>query len=100
MKKNKHSGSKFDNFLKEEGIYDEANARALKKTSMMGLLQLLAQHRGLKTKMRKALNSPSAVTRVLSDDPHVQFDTLVKAGASVGLAPVIHWVPLDKLKLD
>ena len=100
MKKNKHQGRKFDDFLKEEEIYDEANARALKKTSMMKFIKFVSEHRGMKAKMRKALNSPSAVERVLGDDPHVQYDTLVKAGASVGLAPVINWVPISKVKLE
>ncbi len=100
MKKHKHQGSKFDDFLKEEDLYEEVTARALKKTSMTMFLKFVSENRGMKAKIRKALNSPSAVDRVLSDDPHVQYDTLVKAGASVGLAPVINWVPLDKLKLD
>lgn len=33
MKKNKHTGSSLDSFLKEENIYDEVNIRALTKTS-------------------------------------------------------------------
>jgi hypothetical protein len=38
------------------------------------------------------------VERVLSDNPHVEYETLVRAGLSVGYAPIIQWVPVDKLK--
>ena len=99
MKKNKHTGSSFDDFLKEENLYEEVTARALKKTSIHELEQIVSNTRGLKSKIREALNgSPSMVERVLSDNPHVEYETLVRAGLSVGFAPVISWVPLDELK--
>jgi uncharacterized protein YutE (UPF0331/DUF86 family) len=31
MKKNKHTGSDFDDFLKEEGIFEECTAEAIKR---------------------------------------------------------------------
>lgn len=31
MKQNRHIGSSLDEFLKEEGIYEEATARAVKR---------------------------------------------------------------------
>ncbi|MFZ4715501.1 MAG: Fis family transcriptional regulator [Bacteriovoracaceae bacterium] len=99
MKKNKHTGDSFDNFLKEEDLYEEVTARALKKTSIHELVQIVSSTRGLKSRIREALNdSPSMVERVLSDNPHVEFETLVRAGLSVGYAPVINWVPVEKLK--
>lgn len=99
MKKNKHTGSSFDDFLKEENLYEEVTARALKKTSIYELEQIVSSTRGLKSRMREALNnSPSMVERVLSDNPHVEYETLVRAGLSVGFAPVIRWVPVEKLK--
>ena len=39
MKKNKYSGSNFDDFLKEEGIYDEVKALAQKELSVEGSLE-------------------------------------------------------------
>ncbi len=99
MKKNKHTGSSLDDFLQEENLYEEVTARALKKASIHELEQLVSSTRGLKSKIREALNnSPSMVERVLSDNPHVEYETLVRAGLSVGLAPVINWVSVDKLK--
>lgn len=99
MKKNKHTGSSFDNFLKEEDLYEEVTARALKKSSIHELEQIVSSTRGLKSRIREALNnSPSMVERVLSDNPHVEYETLVRAGLSVGYAPVISWVPLSELK--
>jgi hypothetical protein len=99
MKKNKHTGSSVDDFLIEEELYEEVTARALKKSSIHELEQLVSSTRGLKSRIREALNnSPSMVERVLSDNPHVEYGTLVKAGLSVGLAPVINWIPVEKLK--
>ena len=36
MKKNKYSGSSFDDFLKEEGIFDEVKALAQKELAAEG----------------------------------------------------------------
>jgi hypothetical protein len=99
MKKNKHTGSSFDDFLKEEDLYEEVTARALKKSSIHELKQIVSSKRGLKSRIREALNnSPSMVERVFSDNPHIEYETLVRAGLSVGYAPVISWIPLDQLK--
>lgn len=38
MKKNKYSGSSFDDFLKEEGIFDEVKALARKELAAEGSL--------------------------------------------------------------
>lgn len=99
MKKNKHTGRSFDDFLKEEDIYEEVTSRALKKSSIYELEKMVSSTRGLKSRIREALNnSPSMVERVLSDNPHVEYDTLVRAGLSVGLVPMITWVPVELLK--
>ena len=39
MKKNKYSGSSFDDFLKEEGIFDEVKALAQKELAVEGSLE-------------------------------------------------------------
>ncbi len=100
MKKNKHQGSSFEDFLEEENLTEAVTAKALKKSSMRAFSKFVDEHRGMKAKIRKALNSPSALERVLSDDPKVQYDTLVKAGLSVGLAPIISWVPIKDVVLE
>lgn len=95
-KENVHTGSTLDSFLIDEGIYEEVTAAVLKKSSIRQLEEKVASKRGLKSKIRAALNnSPSMVERVLSDNPHVEYDTLVRAGLSVGLAPVINWIPVN-----
>ena len=98
MKINKFRGNDFDEFLKEDDIYEEVTARSLKKTSIYKLEKLVSSTRGFKSKMREALKSPSMVERVLSDNPHVEYETLVRAGLSVGFAPIINWVPIEKIK--
>ena len=39
MKKNKYSGSSFDDFLKDEGIFDEVKALAQKELAAEGSLE-------------------------------------------------------------
>lgn len=55
MKKNKFSGESFDDFLKEEDLYEEVTARALKKAIMYKLKKLIASKRRMKNKIRKGL---------------------------------------------
>jgi antitoxin HicB len=52
MKGKGRIGSSFDDFLKEEGIYEEVTARAIKRVIAWQLDQLMAASR------RRALPSP------------------------------------------
>ena len=38
------------------------------------------------------------VERLFSDNPNIEYDTLVRAGLSVGHAPIINWVPIADFK--
>jgi antitoxin HicB len=85
-KLNPHAGSKFDDFLKEDGIYEEVQARALKRALAEQLDD--AMHSGKLTKVSMAQRmstSRSQLDRVL--DPSnlsIQLDTLIKAASAVG----------------
>jgi len=46
MKRKGRIGSSFDDFLKEEGIYEEVTARAIKRVIARHLAALIEQHRG------------------------------------------------------
>jgi antitoxin HicB len=83
---NKHRGSTFDDFLKEEGIYEEVHAVALKRV-VADLLVEGMQREGLsKPEMARRMGtSRSQLDRVL--DPSyvtIQLDTLIKAARAVG----------------
>jgi hypothetical protein len=41
--KNPHAGSDFDDFLEEEGIFDEVEARALKRALALSVQDLMAK---------------------------------------------------------
>ena len=85
-KRNSRSGSNFDDFLKEEGIYEDVHAKALKRALTEQLEESMHAARLTKLKMaRKMATSRSQLDRVL--DPanvSVQLDTLVKAAHALG----------------
>jgi antitoxin HicB len=83
---NPHTGSTFDEFLKDEGIFDEVQARALKRAITEQLEESMQAAKLTKLEMaRKMATSRSQLDRVL--DPgnvSVQLDTLIKAARAVG----------------
>ncbi len=85
-KHNPHTGSTFDDFLKEEGIYEAVQAKALKRALAEQLAEGMAATKLGKAGMaRKMATSRSQLDRVL--DPNnlsVQLDTLIKAARAVG----------------
>ena len=85
-KGNVHTGSRFDDFLKEEGIFDEVRAKALKRALAEQLEDSMQVAKLTKLEMaRKMATSRSQLDRVL--DPNnvsVQLDTLIKAARAVG----------------
>ncbi len=85
-KVNVHTGSRFDDFLKEEGIFDEVRAKALKRALAEQLEDSMQVAKLTKLEMaRKMATSRSQLDRVL--DPNnvsVQLDTLIKAARAVG----------------
>ena len=87
MKKpNPHSGSNFDDFLKEEGIFEEAQARALKRVVAEQIEDSMQTAKLTKMAMaNKMATSRSQLDRIL--DPNnlsVQLDTLIRAARAVG----------------
>lgn len=85
-KRNPHTGSNFDDFLKEEGIYEEVQAKALKRAVAEQLEESMESSKLTKISMaQKMETSRSQLDRVL--DPNnlsVQLDTLIKAARAVG----------------
>lgn len=85
-KRNVHTGSRFDELLKEEGIFEEVQAKALKRALAEQLEDSMHVANLTKLEMaRKMATSRSQLDRVL--DPNnvsVQLDTLIKAARAVG----------------
>jgi len=66
MKKNKHIGSSFDDFLKEEGIRDEARVQAVKRVIAWQIAQQMAELKLSKNQMAKRMKtSCTEVERLL-----------------------------------
>jgi len=79
-------GSDFDAFLKEEGIYDEVNAAAVKEVIAFQLEQMMKEQSMTKTGMARMMQtSRAAVDRLL--DPNnisVTLQTLGKVADILG----------------
>jgi antitoxin HicB len=87
MKKpNPHSGSNFDDFLEEEGIFEEVQAKALKRVVAEQIEDSMQTAKLTKMAMAdKMATSRSQLDRIL--DPNnlsVQLDTLIRAARAVG----------------
>jgi antitoxin HicB len=85
-KRNPRTGSSFDEFLKQEGVYEEVVAKALKRALAEQLEEGMQSAKLTKVAMaRRMSTSRSQLERVL--DPQnvsVQLDTLIKAARAVG----------------
>jgi predicted XRE-type DNA-binding protein len=85
-KANPHTGSSFDDFLKEDGIYEQVQARALKRALAEQLDDAMQSSKLSKVSMAQRMaTSRSQLDRVL--DPgnlSIQLDTLIKAASAVG----------------
>ena len=86
VKRNVHTGSKFDDFLKEEGIFEEVQAKALKRALAEQLEESMQAANLTKQDMaRKMATSRSQLDRVLDpSNVSVQLDTLIKAARALG----------------
>jgi len=87
-KKNKHIGSSFEGFLKENGIYEEVTAAAIKRTIALQIEQEMAAQHISKAEMARLMRtSASQLGRLLDpDNDKIQLDTLYKAASAVGKA--------------
>lgn len=96
-KPNPHTGSSFDDFLREEGIYDEVTAKALKRALAEQLRESMAEQHLTKVAMANRMaTSRTQIDRLL--DPsnlRIQFDSLVRAATAVGKRVEIRLVDED-----
>ena len=86
MRKKGRVGSSFDEFLKQEGIYEEVTARAIKRV-IARQLDALMQEQGLtKSSLAKRMKTSRAqLDRLLDpDNESVTLGTLTRAAQAVG----------------
>ena len=85
-KKNKHTGSDFNDFLKDEGIFEEAEAAAIKRVIAYQLEKAMKSGRMTKTEMAKKMRtSRSAVDRLFDPENNsVSLVTLNRAATALG----------------
>jgi antitoxin HicB len=86
MKKKGRIGSSFDDFLKEDGIYEEVTARAIKRVIARQLDALMEDQGLTKSALAKRMKTSRAqLDRVLNpDNESVTLGTLARAAKAVG----------------
>ncbi len=86
MKRNTHQGSDFDEFLKEEGIFEDVEAAAVKKVIAAMLADAMKTQNISKVAMVKRIGtSRSQLDRLLDpENASVTLVTLTKAAAAIG----------------
>jgi predicted XRE-type DNA-binding protein len=81
----KHIGSSLDDFLKEEGIYEETQALAIKEVVVWQLTEAMEKQSLTKTRLAVMLKtSRSQVDRLLDPTRDITLSTLQRAAALVG----------------
>lgn len=84
--KKKNIGSSLDSFLEEEGILEEATARAQKKVLVFQLNEAMKTTKISKTELaRRMRTSATQINRLFDpDNDKVQFNTIQKAARAMG----------------
>ena len=81
----KRMGSSIDDFLKEEGIFEEAQAEAVKEVVAWQLAEAMKEKKISKNKMAALLKtSRSQVDRLLDPRNDITLGSLQRAAAMVG----------------
>ncbi len=85
-KKNPHSGSTFESFLKEEGIFEQVTMTATKRVLAWRIAELMKKQRVSKVTMAKRMRtSRAALDRLLdADNTSVTLQTMGRAAAVLG----------------
>jgi hypothetical protein len=86
MKKNRHIGSDFDEFLSEDGLLANTEAVAIKRVVAFQITQMMKKQRISKVAMaRRMKTSRAALDRLLDpDNASVTLQTLERAARALG----------------
>ena len=89
----KHMGSRMDNFLEEEGIFEEAQAQAVKEVVAWQLAEAMKKKKISKNKLATLLKTSRAqVDRILDPKNDITLGSLQRAAAMVGRRVTIELV--------
>ena len=93
--KNPHDGSTLDDFLKEEGLFDEVQATALKRAFALKLADLMEEKQMNKTSLAGQMRTSRAALDRLLDPANtsVTLGTLTRAAWALGRKVKIELVP-------
>ncbi len=81
----KHMGSSIDDFLKEEGVFEEAQSQAVKEVVAWQLAEAMKKRKISKNKMAELLKtSRTQVDRLLNAKDDITLSTLQRAACVVG----------------
>jgi antitoxin HicB len=81
----KHMGSSIDDFLRKEGIFEEAQAEAIKEVVAWQLAEAMKKRKISKNKMAALLKtSRTQVDRLLNPKDDITLSSLQRAAAMVG----------------
>jgi plasmid maintenance system antidote protein VapI len=81
----KHMGSSIDDFLKKEGIFEEAQAQAVKEVVAWQLAEAMKKKKISKNKMAALLKtSRTQIDRLLDPENDITLTSLQRAAAMVG----------------
>lgn len=85
-KKNPHHGSKFEDFLADEGLLESVTATAMKRVLAWQIAQAMEQQNLTKSEMAKRMGtSRAALDRLLdADNTSVTLQTMNRAAAALG----------------
>lgn len=84
-KKNPHMGSSLDDFLKEEGNFEELQVQAIKEVVAWQLEEAMKKKQVSKARLAKLLRtSRTQVNRLLDPESDVTLSSLQRAAALVG----------------
>ena len=89
----KHMGSSIDDFLKQEGIFEDAQAQAIKEVVAWQLAQAMKKKKISKARMAALLKtSRTQVDRLLDPKNDITLSTLQRAAGVVGRRVMIELV--------
>jgi DNA-binding Xre family transcriptional regulator len=86
MKPNPHIGSTLEDFLKEEGIFEDATNHAVKRLLAWQVEKAMQEQRITKVEMARRMGTSRAHLDKLLDPENdkVQLDTVQRAAAAIG----------------
>ena len=89
----KHMGSSIDDFLKEEGVFEEAQAQAIKEVVAWQLAEAMKKKKISKARMATLLKtSRTQIDRLLDPENDITLSSLQRAAAVVGRRVMIELV--------